>query len=353
MKSKKQQGKNQKKPEVKPKNGFEKLVESRELAKQKKIAKSGNLTEAPKEIGSSLKRVVDSSDINKTLLRKRNKKSLFDLESDDENITNNFFVKEVDNLAEVADEDQPKPKLKANGMKSNKDAYQDVIKNSKLKKYEKTKTKEELEEDIRVIDKRFSGIQQKLQLGDPNEIRKSKFDTDSDYFKMVESFKGAQLLKPVVHKPQGENKQVKKETSDGEEPEYGLENSSEADSSDEDDGNNPEIEDFEEKEVDRRLKRMNLLNSEKKLSTFKRALEGLKTNTANDSNDSEEEIDFDSEDNDEEDDDEVDGEEFDNEDEDDDLEDDEDEDNQISEEEYVTNDKPLKNAKDIQNINKV
>jgi len=291
--------KNQKKqigkPESKPKNGFEKLVEAKEKAKQKKAVKVSNLLEKPQETSGSLKRVVDSADINKTLLRKRNKKSLFDLESDDENITNNFFVKEVDNLLDLAEEDQPKKKL-AKGVRTDKEAFQDVIKNSKQKRYEKVKTKEEIDEEIKALDQKFTGIQQKLQLGDPTQIRQSKFETDADYFKMVDSFKGAELLKPVINKPQGEKKPQKTVESDGEEPEIGLEENSGNESS-EDDANNPEIEDYEEKEVDRRLKRMNLLNSEKKMKSFNKALEGLKANTKNAEEDSEEEeVDFDSED---------------------------------------------------------
>jgi hypothetical protein len=296
--------KNQKKqfgkPQAKPKNGFEQLVEAKEKAKQKKVMKAATLVQAPQEVSGSLKRVVDSSDINKTLLRKRNKKSLFDLESDDENITSNFFVKEVDNLLDLATDEQPKQKL-AKGVKSDKDAFQDVIRNSKQKRYEKTKTKEEMNEEIKMLDKKFTGIQEKLQLGDPTEIRQSKFDTDADYFKMVDSFKGAELLKPVINKPQTEKKHQKTVESDGEEPDIGLEDNDDNESSDYDAGN-PEIEDYEEKEVDRRLKRMNLLNAEKKLKSFNKALDGLKANTKNLDEEESEEVEFDSDEDDDEDD---------------------------------------------------
>ena len=291
----KQQRKQAGKPQEKPKNGFEKLVEAKEKAKQKKAAKGSSLLDKPEAASGTLKRVVDSADINKTLLKKRNKKSLFDLESDDENINNNFFVKEVDNLLDLAQEEQPKLKL-AKGTRNDKEVFQDVIRNSKQQRYEKTKTKEELEEEIKLLDKKFSSLQQKLQLGDPTAIRQSKFETDADYFKMVDSFKGAELLKPVINKPQTEKKPQKTVESDGEEPEIGLEEDSDDDSS-ENDANNPEIEDYEEKEVDRRLKRMNLLNSEKKLKSFNKVLDGLKANTnADDDESEEEEVDFDSDD---------------------------------------------------------
>lgn len=285
----------------KPKNGFERLVETKEKAKQKKQQKLQAVQQKSSELPTSTKRIVDSDDINKTLLRKRNKKSLFDLESDDENITSNFFVKEVSELVEAP---QPNilnldPLSNKGKHKSAKEAYQDVIRTSKFHKYERAKTKEELVDDIQEIDDKFSSVQKKLMLSDPDQIRNSKFTNDTDYFTMVDSFKGVELLKPTPKVPKPVIKSSGK-VSDGEEPAFGsAAQSSEENLSDNENFDNPEIEDYKEKEVDRRLKRMNIDKAESKLKNFNKTLETLKaaqiTKTNAHLEESEDEVDFDSE----------------------------------------------------------
>ena len=278
---------------VKQPNSFEKLVQLKNSAEKKKSLKLQNSENQKELLTARNKKIFEGEHPQAFINGKKTKKKLFDIESDNDNYENPLFVQ---NVIDFKKEEAPKSSREQNERRSKKEIYQDVIRNSKLKKMEKYKSNEKLESDIKELEEQFLRIRSKLVYEDPQIIKESKFSKDPAYFAEIENFKNEEKLKPHREVRVSNPKKNNKETREIEEE--GSEDSEIRASCDSDyDRRNPEVEDYEEEEFDRKYKTHENAKVEKSLKKMSNSLTLLKkfSTKIKESEDSEE-IDLDSSD---------------------------------------------------------
>lgn len=196
----------------KHKTGFEKLVEQKDSAKNKKIQKLNKFGPANPQ-GKKETKVVTSEDIGKKIAKKLNKKSLFDIESDDEEqIKHMRFVEDTDDLAKTAElERREEEGIDTKTKQSKQDRFKNMIKNSKKAKFEKTKMLEEQRETIEDLNTNFAQIANKLVFSSKEQVKKDANEKFSSYYSILNSMKKEELLKAeVIKKPKVEKLEAKK-----------------------------------------------------------------------------------------------------------------------------------------------
>ncbi len=238
------------KKETRAKNGFERLVEHREKAKEKAQTKLQNHLRLNPSTPSSSKRVIDRGNVKQLFLKKRNKKSIFDIESEDELLEENPFVRPVEDFGE---EKEPFPRPEG-VKKTRQERFQEIIGKSKRARHERAQLAEEQREEIADLNDDFDKIRKKLAMVDAKKIRETRHQDSSGYLKILDQIKGEQLLKPttLLFKP-------KPPQPIAQEPEAASEEANQGDQfAFESDDDNVEIGDMEEPEInyrDRTFKR--------------------------------------------------------------------------------------------------
>lgn len=217
------------KRQIKQKTGFEKLVELKQSAKNKKAERINKYGPVNPQNKKETK-IVTAEDLNKKISKKLKKKSLFDIESDEEEQVKHMrFVEEPDDLAKNAellkkDEDINETR------KFKQDRYKDMIKNSKKQKYEKSKLLEDQRETVEEMNSNFAKISEKLIYSTKDQVKKDSNDQFSSFYSILNNMKQQELLKATV---------IKK-------PKLEKDDKSEKLASEEDDNNNNFDEDSEE-----------------------------------------------------------------------------------------------------------
>ena len=202
--------------QVKQKTGFEKLVELKNSAKQKKVEKLSKYGPVGPQ-GKKETKVVTAEDIGKKIAKKMKKKSLFDIESDEEEQVKHMkFVEETDDLAKTEKVANSQDDL-VSSAKSKKKRYKEMIQNSKRQKYEKSKTLEEQREVVDELNADFDKIAEKLVFSAKEQVRKDANGQFNSYYSLVNSMKQQELLKaaaPIRQKPLKEENEEKVEDSE-------------------------------------------------------------------------------------------------------------------------------------------
>lgn len=131
---------------TKEKNNFEKLIELKDKALEKKAKKIQKHDNINRMLKGSNKKIFDMEAPQALINNKSKKKSLFDIESEDDDQANNLFVL---NVNEFNNEEKEKVKTnaldgKGDNIRSKKDVFEDIIRTSKYKRLEKTKMNQKI-----------------------------------------------------------------------------------------------------------------------------------------------------------------------------------------------------------------
>ena len=230
---------------IRPKTGFEKLVEHKEKAKQKAKLKIHQSVFPTLDKPTSSKKIIDKENVRQLFARSRNRKSIFDIESDEDLVEHNPFVQDVGLFCE----EQPEQNVKNDNKKKNKkEVFSEIILKSKQSRLEKTKGIEAMKECIDGLNDDFDRIKAKLKFSDRKAIKETRFEPEkTDYLKILDRLKDEELLRPSklpkVDRPGKDSSEDEEDDDDGEE--IGDDGLSEQD-------DNVEIGDMEEKEINYR-----------------------------------------------------------------------------------------------------
>ena len=231
---------------TRPKTGFERLVEHKEKAKLKAQLRIQQSVVQTIDRSTSKKKIIDKENVRQLFSRKHNKKSIFEIESDDDMVEHNPFVQEVGLFCE---EEPPIETKNESQRKNRREIFYEIMTKSKRGRLEKTKEIEELKECIEELNDDYEKIKSKLNFSDKKAIKQTRFENDkSNYLKILDQMKDEELLRPSK-KPKIDKPETSSSNDDGDEKDWrGANDYNKNEASDSED-DNVEIGDIEEKEM--------------------------------------------------------------------------------------------------------